>query len=192
MNGQLMAGIGAAALAAVLIAGGITLICRRCAAKETDAVDGGVVKRYQADAPKVIESTEIVEFRAVSSLLSAFDDGGLGHRVYTLEAKLADGMVRASYQWRGQGGSDKGEFTAGADFMTRLQEITAAHNLAEKNGFYHSVSGLPNMYGDSLYVLYASGEWIDVYDNQDGFLPMEAVQALVELFGAATKLDAEK
>jgi len=192
MNVQLLIGLGAAALAAVLAAGGIAVICRRCAEKDTDVVDGGVVKRYQSDAPKVIESTEIVEFRMVSSLLSAFDDGGLGHRVYTLEAKLADGAVRASYQWRGQNGSDKGEFTAGADFMERLQEITAAHNLAEKNGYYHSVSGLPNMYGDSLHVLYASGEWIDVYDNQDGFIPMEAVQSMVQLFGAATKLSADE
>ena len=75
--------------------------------------------------------------------------------------------------------------------MARLQEIVSAYDFAQYNGYYHSVSGLPDMYGETLDVVYASGERLHVYDNQSGFLPYEAIIELVMLFGAATKTDAE-
>jgi len=38
------------------------------------------------------------------------------------------------------------------------------------------------MYGAKLDIQYASGESIYAYDNQDCFIPLEAMQELVELF----------
>lgn len=73
--------------------------------------------------------------------------------------------------------------------MVRLQSIVAAHNFARHNGYYHNVSGLPAMYGESIDIVYDSGERIYARDNQSGFLPLEAEKALVMLFGAATKLE---
>ncbi len=187
----LLAGLGAA-LTVGLIAGGAWAICRKLPEKNNDDIDGGVVKRYWSDAPKVIESTEIVSFHCEISLIAACDVDELGHRVYNLDAELKDGEVRVKYDWYERGGdSDKAEYKADADFMARLQEIVSEYDFAGQNGYYHSVSGLPDMYGGSLHIVYASDECIDIYDNQSGILPYEAEKALVSLFGAATKLETE-
>ena len=63
----LFAGLGAA-LTLTAMAAGITALCRRSPEENTDHIDGGVIKQVQADVPKVIESTEIVEFHAEISL----------------------------------------------------------------------------------------------------------------------------
>ena len=177
-------------LAALALTGGIAAFLRRRRSKNTDDIDGGVVKRYWSDAPKVIESGEIVSFHCEISLIAACDVDELGHRVYNLDAELKDGDVLVKYDWYERGGeSDKAEYKADADFAVRLQEIVSEYDFASQNGYYHSVSGLPDMYGGSLHILYASNERIDIYDNQSGFLPYEAEKALVSLFGAATKLE---
>lgn len=182
-------GLGTA-LAAAAIAGGIAAVCRRRPEKNNDDIDGGVVKRYWADVPKVIESTEIVTFHCEISLIAACDVDDIGHRVYKLDAAVKDGEVLVKYNWRERGGkSDKAEYKTDEDFMTRLQEIVALHNFAQYNGYYHTVSGLPDMYGERLDIVYASGERINVHDNQSGFLPSEAARELIMLFGAATKLE---
>jgi len=180
-------GLGAA-LAAAAAAVGIAAARQKTAKQNRDSVDGGVVKRCWADAPKVIESTEIVTFHSEISLLAACDTGELGNRVYRLDAAREEDGVRVSFSWYDRhGGSDRGEYTADADFMVRLQEIAASHDFARHNGYYHTVSGLPAMYGESLHIVYASGERIDVHDNQSGFLSLDAEKALILLFGAATK-----
>lgn len=185
----LFIGLGCA-LAAAGIAGGIAIRCRRRPTHNNDDVDGGVVKRYWADVSKVIQSTEIVTFHCEISLFATCETDGLGHRIYKLDAALKDGEVLVKYNWRERGGeSDKAEYKADADFMVRLQEIVAAYNFAQHNGYYHTVSGLPDMYGENLDIVYASGERISVHDNQSGFLPFEAEKALVMLFGAATKME---
>ncbi len=186
----LFIGLGCALTAAV--SGGIWTVYKKSLEKNTDHIDGGVVKRYRADMPKVIESQEITEFHCTISLLSSCDVDDIGHRVYKLDASVKDGEVFVKYDWRDRGGKwDKAEYQADADFMVRLQEIVTAYDFAKHNGYYHTVSGLPDMYGESLDIVYASGERIYVHDNQSGFLPYEAEKALVFLFGAATKLDNE-
>ena len=181
-----------AALAVTAIAGGILAYSRHCREQDSDNIDGGVVKRYWSDAPKVIASNEITEFHSVISLISAYHADEVGHRVYRLDAVIENNSVLVRYDWYDrQGDSDKAEYKTDADFMARLQEIVSAYDFAQYNGYYHSVSGLPDMYGETLDVVYASGERLHVYDNQSGFLPYEAIIELVMLFGAATKTDAE-
>ena len=185
----LFIGLGTS-LAIAAIAGAVAAVCRRNPIQNTDNVDGGVVKRYWADAPKIIESTEITEFHCVISLIASDDTDSLGNRVYTLDAVLDNGKVLVKYDWyQRQGDCDKAEYTADPDFLVHLQEIVAEYNFAQYNGYYHSVSGLPNMYGEKLNILYSGGEQIYVHDNQSGFLPHEAVKELILLFGAATKMD---
>ena len=75
--------------------------------------------------------------------------------------------------------------------MVRLQEIVAYHDFAQYNGYSHTVSGLPDMYGERIDIVYASGERIYVHDNQSGFLGREAQKKLIALFGAATKMETE-
>ncbi len=180
--------IGCGAIFAASVAGLVKSV-RRHREKSTDEIDGGVVKRYWADLPKVILSSEITSFHCKLSLLAACETEGLGHRVYQLDAELENGEVLVKYDWyERQGERDKAEYKADADFMVRLQTIVEAYDFAQYNGYYHSVSGLPDMYGESLHILYKSDERIDVYDNQSSFLPIEAVRELVMLFGANTKL----
>lgn len=188
---RLLVGLSAA-LTVGLTVGGIWTLCRKRPEKNYDDIDGGVVKRYWSDAPKTIESTEIVNFHCEISLIAACDVDELGHRVYNLNAELKDGKVLVKYDWYERGGDrDNAEYQADADFMARLHKIVSEYDFAQQNGYYHSVSGLPDMYGGSLHIVYASGERIDIYDNQSGFLPYEAEKALVNLFGAATKVKNE-
>ena len=184
-------GIGVALTAAVMAAC-VAVICRRHPEENTDCIDGGVVKRHDDDMPKVIESTEIVSFHCEISLFAACETDGLGHRVYKLDAVRETDGVLVKYDWYDrQGGSDKAEYTTDADFMVRLQKIVSEYDFAQHNGYYHTVSGLPAMYGEKLDIVYASDESIYACDNQSRFLSLEAERALVELFGAATKLETE-
>jgi len=177
-----LCGAGILLLAALVLAG-----CGRLRGEETvDEVDGGVVKNQSGDdAPKVIESTEIIRFRCESSLIAAGDPGELGNYVYTFEAEQKDGTVFCTWERYGRipEGGEKHSFETDTAFLDALQKIAAGYDLAQYNGFYHSVSGLPELYGDILSIEYASGETIYAKDNQDSFLPPEAVYDFLVLFG---------
>ena len=73
--------------------------------------------------------------------------------------------------------------------MTKLQDVVSKYNLAKHNGYTHHVSGLPDMYGEQIDIKYASGESIYAHDNQDGFLPMDAMVELIELFSGKTSVN---
>ena len=178
--------IGLGAVLAVLgLVGGIVDTLRKFSRQSSDDIDGGVVTRTWADAPKVIASQDIVDFHCVISLFAACDVP-LPPRIYKLDAVLRDGAVLVRWEWRDRAGAyDAQEYTTESEFLSRLQGIVGQYALAQYNGYYHSVSGLPDFYGESLDILYASGENIHVYDNQSGFLPPEAVQDLILQFGAA-------
>ena len=159
--------------------------------RNTDDIDGGV-KTYNsgADSPKVIESTEIVSFKCEFSLLAAVleEESELNGRIYTLDAELDDGTVKCKIGFYGRESSSvPKEFTADASFMTSLQEIVSKYDFAQHNGYISKVSGLPHMYGAKLDIKYASGESIYAYDNQDCFLPFDAMKELVELFNLTEK-----
>lgn len=184
--------IGLGVAFAAVIGGGIAALCRKRPEESDENIDGGVVKRYRTDMPKVIECDEIVSFRCVISLIAACDVDDLGNRVYKLDAAVCDGKVLVKYDWRERSGkSDRAEHTADTDFMVRLQKIVSDHDFASQNGYYHNVSGLPDMYGGSLDIVYATDERIHIHDNQSGILPPEAERELILLFGAATKLENE-
>ncbi len=154
--------------------------------RNTDNIDGGVVTRNSGeDSPKVIESTDIISFHCeLSFIATVFDEeNGLEGKVYKMSAALEDGTVKAKIDWHDRSGNgDKAEFEADVSFMSKLQEIVSKYDLAKHNGYTHHVSGLPDMYGEQIDIKYASGESIYAHDNQDGFLPMEAMEELIELF----------
>ena len=175
-------GAGILLLTALVLAG-----CGKTRGEETaDAEDGGVVNSQSGDdAPKEIGSTEISRFRCESSQIAVADPGELGNYVYTFEAERKDGTVFCTWERYGRGpeGGEKHSFETDGAFLDALQKIVAGYDLAQYNGFYHSVSGLPGMYGDFLSIEYASGETIYAKDNQDSFLPPEAVYDFLVLFG---------
>jgi len=158
----------------------------RLPVRETDDIDGGVKTYNSGEAsPKVVESTEIVSFKCEFSLLAAVleEESELNGRIYTLDAELDDGTVKCKIDCYGRESSSvPKEFTADASFMTSLQEIVSKYDFAQHNGYISKVSGLPHMYGAKIDIAYASGESIYAHNNQDCFIPFEAIEELIELF----------
>lgn len=157
-----------------------------CKLRSADDIDGGVVTRNSGDdSPKVIKSTEITLFDCELSFIAAFfdEENELEGKVYKMSAILEDNTVKVKIDWRDRTGTgNKSEFETDSSFMLRLQEIVSKYDLAKHNGYTHHVSGLPDMYGEHIDIKYASGESIYAHDNQDGFLQMDAMVELIELF----------
>ncbi len=167
------------ALAAALLA-----LLSACAAPkpepEEPPVDGGTTDTTDPDAPKTVDSSEITSFRCKVSLLS-FDlpeSGRLRAERYELTAKREGGAVTCT-RYRPETGEET--FTGTPDFPERLQEIVSKHDLAAFNGISTFTSGLPDDFGATLHAVYSSGEKIAAADNQNMFLPEEAVRELVRL-----------
>ena len=150
-----------------------------------DIAGGGVTYDSGEDSPKVIESTEIISFDCEISFISTvFDEENeLEGKVYKMSAIPEDNTVKAKIDWHDRAGDgDTIEFETDSSFMAKLQEIVSKYDFAKHNGYIRHVSGLANMYGESIDIKYASGESIYASDNQDGFLPMEALAELITLF----------
>ena len=146
--------------------------------------DGGIVKTVNADAPKIINSTQIMIFECKFSTLAFLDlDADIGNRVYILEARLENEFVNGRYRHRSRFENNVDvKFKAEQSFMERLQRIIEKHNLANNNGVCVEVKGLPDMYGAKLRVDYESGERIYTSNNQDNFLSVSAIKAMLRLF----------
>lgn len=154
-------------------------------------VDGGVKDNTNLDAPKTITSTQIVTFECEFSTLDLpKEDTILKNAVYLLEARLENGAVKGRYQYTTlDGESQEHAFRKGHQFMTALQKIISEYDLAQYNGRSVHVSGLPDQYGASLAVKYASKETIDASDNQDNFLSIAVMEELEALFRVENKLN---
>ncbi|MBE6572082.1 MAG: hypothetical protein E7656_07540 [Ruminococcaceae bacterium] len=158
--------------------------------KSTDHIDGGV-KKYTSgdDAPKVVESTEIISFVCEISLFSLCDlKEEISGRKYKMTAVLEDDAVMGKLDWHNRYNERETlVFAADVSFMEKLQNIVAKHDLAKHNGYLSHVSGLPDMYGASINISYASGEEISASDNQDNFLSVPAIEDLIDLFAKTAK-----
>ena len=162
------------------------VLCIGCSPKEITEEpveeDGGVRDNSDPDAPKVIESDFIISFQCEFSALDRMEeDTYLSGKNYRLEARLKDGAVKGHYYPYGTHDEDI-LFAADHSFLYKLQEVVSEYDLAQYNGMDISVSGLPEMYGASLQIVYASGERISASDNQDCFLPLAAMEELESLF----------
>ena len=148
--------------------------------RNTEDIDGGQTHYIVEDAPKVIESTEIVTFSCeFSTTHMPLNESAVAGRYYTLYAGENSGRFQAR-----AGGHVYAErsFTPDDAFFEQLQQIVSEYDFAQHNGEYYTVAGLPSDLGASLDILYASGESISTSDNQSTFLPLEAMEALVTLF----------
>lgn len=157
-----------------------------CKPHSSDDIDGGVVTRNSGeDAPKIIDSDEIISFDCEFSFISTvFDEESeLEGKVYKMSAALEDNTVKVKIDLRDRSrGGEISEFNTDISFMAKLQGIIAKYDLAKHNGYIHRVSGLPDMYGECIDIKYSSGEYIYAFDNQSGFISMEAMVELIELF----------
>ena len=148
-----------------------------------EAIDGGVIHNYHnVNAPRKIESTELIKFHCVFSLLDLAEPSFLGNRVYRLDAELENQTVKGCLDWYCNGDGEKTSFEADPSFMNKLQAIVAKYNLAQHNGYTYTVNGLPDMYGAKLDIQYKNGEYIYAHNNEDCFLSMEMMEESVKLF----------
>ena len=148
-------------------------------------IDGGVTDNSTLTAPKRIESTQIISFDCRFSTMDIDKPEKLGNHIYQLHAKLENGAVQGMYQVRDTG--ETHSFRVSQKFLGEVQILVESYSLAQYNGHDYTVAGLPDEYGAQLDVQYASRESIYAYDNQDNFLPLEAMEELLNLFerGAA-------
>ena len=146
--------------------------------------DGYSIDKSDLKAPKNIQSTMIISFDCCFSTVDNAAPGRLGNHIYRLRAKLQNGAVKGSYEVRDTG--ERRLFAASHVFMRELQVLVEQYDLAQYNGHSYEVKGLPNDYGANLSVEYASCEHIYARDNQDNFLPWNAMDGLLTLFERRT------
>jgi len=192
MKKKLLLGAGAVLFAVGAVIG-YRLLRETPRSMEDAEPDGGVTQaKGGTDAQKTIQSTDITDFDFLFSLLSVMEEDlpredsrnfALKNAVYSAKASLVDGKVQGWFRFHDRfGEGDEKSFEADPSFMVLLQEIVLKHQFALYNGHFHEVKGLPEMYGVSLALRYASGEGIYAYDNQDIFLPLSAIAEIAALF----------
>ena len=161
---------------------GMPLLISRCAKPSHDAddIDGGVRHSVDTGAPKTITSTQIISFHCeFSGTDLMIDSSPVAGRYHTLHAESSGGNYQA------RGGStvyDEREFKPDKAFFDTLQQIVAKYDFAQYNGQFYTVSGLPPDHGAKLAIQYDSGESIRCSNNQSCFIPLEAMEELVDLF----------
>lgn len=145
--------------------------------------DGGVKKKVVTNAPKHIQSTLIIRFIVEMSTVADAEENEYCGYVYNLNAVLENGAVKGSYKCRDRYGSVfEQRFRASVKFMSDLYHIVIEYDLARYNGESCFVAGLPDNYGSSVDIMFASGEYIYASDNQSNFITGNAVKELVDLF----------
>ena len=161
-------------------------LCNPPHSKDDGPIDGGATDNSDLNAPKSIESTQIISFDCRFSTIDTAEPGKLGNHIYQLHAKLENGAVRGMYQVRDTG--ETHSFRVSQKFLVEVQILVATYGLAQYNGHDCTVAGLPDEYGARLDVRYASRESIYANDNQDNFLPLEAMNELLNLFERGTAM----
>lgn len=165
-------------------------ICCAALPHKTVDEDGGIrIHSHGAENQKKILSTEIISFKGEFSLISTVSEPESEHggRVYKLHALFENETAKCTLDWHDRfGNGKKREFLSDVGFMEKLQSIVSEYDLAQYNGRYHVINGLPDMYGAKLDIQYRSGEWIYSYDNEECFIPEKAIFKLAELFSSET------
>lgn len=173
--------IGIAILAAGCVIAGMRR--HRKPKNETVDVDGGVTNHIDTNAPKMIKSDLIISFECELSTIADAEEDEYSGKNYKFYARLKNGAVAAKYEYYDRmGNTFKKEFRSSVEFMRGLYKIVSAYDFAKHNGCYYSVSGLPDMYGADIDIVFASGESIIANNNQDNFIDREALRELVVLF----------
>ena len=160
-------------------------LCNPPHSEDDGPIDGGATDNSDLNAPKSIESTQIISFDCRFSTMDIAEPGELGNHVYQLHAKWENGAVQGMYRVRDTG--ETHSFRVSQTFLDEVQILVARYSLAQYNGHNCTVAGLPDEYGAKLDVRYASRESIYASDNQDNFLSLEVMKELFNLFdrGAA-------
>lgn len=143
-------------------------------------ITGGSDTKY-LDLPKAIQSEEIVHFSVDCNFAYSSNEKKYTY-VYGYATKVEGGaLVGLSY--RKDGEQNEAEYTklklVGNEVFSDLQKLVKKHNFASNNGYTHFTSGLPENFGGSVNINYASGEQIIVSDNQSIVISLDAGEEMV-------------
>ena len=73
-------------------------LCNPPHIEDDDPIDGGATDNSDTNAPKSIESTQIISFNCRFSTMDIAEPGKTGNHIYQLQAKLENGAVKGMYQ----------------------------------------------------------------------------------------------
>ena len=136
-----------------LAAAGMALLMTGCGkTADEEIICGGNTKNNDPEAPKVIESTEIVGF-SLAVFLAERCTAEEDHR-FDFQIKTDENGVLTAYEHH-----SGIRCPADETLLDALQEVISQNNLAAMNGIYDVTAGLPPEYKPRrLDVEYASGE----------------------------------
>ena len=154
-------------------------------------IDGGTRICHDTDAPKDIFSHEILRFSCRFSSSSLLEEdtnltSGLFHFTAEKREEGVETSVSVLHSRRGEINQAKMRPSC---FLEEINGILQKHDIARFNGLYYKVSGLPDFFGASVSVTYASGETLDCYNNQDPFLPLAFIIALCQAYGIEKEVE---
>ena len=153
-------------------------------------VCGGTDSYQVDDAPKKIRSTEMTLFD-VSCVLYPPDYASgnpFNSCVSAFAAPAGEGWLMLLETGPGLGRRDGREIKWALvkdDPFPALVKIVNDRELAKNNGFHSQTHGLPENFGGSIDIRYASGEQIGISDNQGPVLSYEAGTEIIEAFRKA-------
>ena len=183
----------------LIIAMSLLLACPLTACKkksETKAthIKGGSTKKVDKDAPKEIESTELISLSIKSSTIASVGveeyeglESGVYYFEFEVDLKTKEGS--GSYRFEKQYEEDEAvdyEFSADEDFMIKLEKIIRDGGISRLNGNHNKTNGIQDIYGYRVSAVYASGEKISCSDNSSNWISLETTKELNDLFREAS------
>ena len=141
---------------------------------ENEVIDGGVVKDGRLPGySELINSKNIIKFEYNGEFKASCekDDNGLHVKSTGGSAYNRDGTYfKLDY------------YISDMSLLSDLQDIIEKNNITKNNGYEHETAGLPAGLGDSISVIYDSGEKIWKYSNQSPTINEEAIKAIYNVF----------
>ena len=153
---------------------------------------GGRDATQDTRAPKKIGSKEMTFFYVTSALGHPSDElkykgEPLGY-VSAFAAPCGEGtfVFLETSDGFGRGGERKRAWAlVKGDFFPTLVGIVNEYDIARENGYHSVTHGLPENFGGSIDIKYASGEKISISDNQAPILRFDAAIAIKGAFDKA-------
>ena len=158
---------------------------------------GGTDATLDTRAPKVIESDQMTFFYATSALnygdISSGDEKDRAEQIAYVSAFAAPAgkgcflFLSTDEYFRRYGKDDRRWAFVKKDLMPALVSFVREQDLAKQNGYHSTTHGLPENFGGSVDIRYASGERISFSDNQGAILSVKTARALARLFREALR-----
>ncbi|MBR6337478.1 MAG: hypothetical protein IKR76_07065 [Ruminococcus sp.] len=150
---------------------------------------GGTYATQRKNAPTEIQSQEMTLFSADSSFTTMVVDINAGEqRVDYICAFAAPAMEGTFlYLYKRYRFTDTKPETAFVkeNVMPKLTQLVNEQGMAKGNGYHSNTAGLPENFGGSVDIRYASGEQISFSNNQCPIISYETGQKIIEVFESA-------